>query len=62
MNAPIVFLRRNNVKKSVQKKLHSYFHSGPGFELTDQQNVEFWQTCAYTTAATTLCIKLSNKY
>ena len=33
--------KKKNMKKFVQKKLHSYFGSRPGFEPTNQQNDTF---------------------
>ena len=48
------------LKSLYRKKLHSYFHSRPGFEPTDLQNDTFLQTCALAHAATELCIKFCN--
>ena len=35
INTPFVFLRKRNVKKSVQKKISLIFQSAAGFEPTD---------------------------
>ena len=56
MEAPFVFYKRKNMKKSAQKKLHSHFQSEPGFEPTDLQNDKFLQTYALAHAATELYI------
>ena len=45
-------------KSLYRKKLHSYFHSRPGFEPTDLQNDTFLHTCALAHVAT----ELSNKF
>ena len=35
INTPFVFLKKKNVKKSVQKKIRLIFQSAAGFEPTD---------------------------
>ena len=54
MNTPFVFLRRKNMKKSVQKKLDSYFCPRLDLNPRTLQDIEPWKTGA------TSCTKYSN--
>ena len=60
MNTPFAFLKKKKCKKSVQKKLDSYFSPPLVSNPRTLQNIELSKTGALALAATLLCMKLSN--